>query len=71
MKKDIFLIEISKILDHSGVLEMNQKLNELDSFDSLTKMAISAWIGDDFGMECNLSDVNEFQTVEDIFNFIK
>jgi acyl carrier protein len=70
MEKKLFLIELQNIVESKRDLSFEDKLLDLDDYDSLVQMSLAAWLSDSFGVECKISDVANFITVGDIFNFI-
>lgn len=70
MEKKYFLEELKNVLESNQELNFEDKLLELEDYDSLVQMSIAAWVSDSCGIECKVSDVSNFITVEDIFNFI-
>jgi acyl carrier protein len=70
MEKKLFLVELQNIIQSNRELSFEDKLLDLDDYDSLVQMSLAAWLSDNFGVECKISDVSNFNTVEDVFNFI-
>ncbi len=70
MEKKYFLEELKNVLDLNQELNFEDKLLELEDYDSLVQMSVAAWVSDSCDIECKVSDVSNFTTVEDIFNFI-
>jgi len=51
-------------------LNINTTFRDLDSYDSLTGMAMIAIIEDEFGVDISPEEFKNLKTVSDIFNFI-
>ncbi len=69
MEKTIFLTEFSKLIDSDVELTLDTNLNTLSDYDSLTQMSICSWISDKFLITCNISDIQDFQTIQDFYNY--
>ena len=51
-------------------LNINTTFRDLDSYDSLTGMAMIVIIEDEFGVDISPEEFKNLKTVSDIFNFI-
>ena len=69
MEKTKYLIEFSKLIDSEVDLTLETNLHTLSEYDSLTQMSICSWISDNFLITCNISDIQDFQTIQDFYNY--
>jgi len=66
MKKSEFLAAFEDILQTEGEIEENQKLEDLDEWDSLSKMATMAYFQQTFGIELTLNYLKDIKTPSDL-----
>lgn len=65
----IILLEEAFDVDE-GTLKPEMCLNDIDEFDSMTKLALIVMIDENFGKTITGTDINEFKTVQDIMNIM-
>jgi acyl carrier protein len=65
-----FLSQIKKITEIESHLTLDTNLTNLDEFDSLALMSISAWFTDTFNINVNVSDLQKIQTLENLYKLI-
>ena len=65
-----FIEKIKVYLETIEKVELNTKLNEIEDYDSLTIMAIAAWINDEYNIDCKTEQISQMNTVNEIFQFI-
>ena len=66
MEKLEFLQNLADVLQTDEELTYNTVLEDLEEWDSLSKMAVIAFIDKEFGQKISFNDVKNFVTVEDI-----
>ncbi len=70
MKEKIAVIE--EILDvDEGTLEETTVLNDLDEWDSITKLSLMIFFDEEKGIKLTSDDIKEFNTVKDIADLLK
>jgi acyl carrier protein len=69
MDKNVFLNEFSKLIDSEVEITFDTNLYTLSDYDSLTQMSICSWISDKFFISCSVSDIQDFQTIQDFYNY--
>lgn len=58
---------LEEILDcDEGTLKMDTLLEEVEEWDSMTKLSLMAYVKKEFGHTLNIDDIVSFKTVEDI-----
>lgn len=53
-----------------GTLEGAQSLDEIDEWDSMTKLSLIVLIDEECGKKLKPEDIKGFETVQDILNFM-
>lgn len=66
MKREEFLDKLVDILQTEEQLSFDTVLNELEEWDSLSKMAIVAFLNKEFNVKISFTDLSQLVTVEDI-----
>ena len=70
MNKESFLNEFVRLIDFEGEISYETDLYSIDDYDSLTQMGICAWFEEKFTIKCTVSDVDEFETIQDYYDFV-
>ncbi len=66
------LAMLEEVLDmDEGSLQPDMILDDLDEYDSLTKLSIIVLIEDNFGKRLNAKDFKEFRIVSDILKVME
>ena len=65
MGKDEFFTKFADILQTDKKITLDQRLEDLDDWDSLTKMACVSWFLES-KIEISVSEVSTFKTVSEI-----
>lgn len=68
MKKSEFLVALEDILQTEDAIDENLNLEDLEEWDSLSKMAVMAYYKKNFGVEINLNDLKDIKEVSDLIN---
>ena len=68
MNKDEFAAEFKKIIDSDEEITISSVLEDLEDWDSLSAISVSAFMDKTFGKKVKVSDINKCSTVEDIYN---
>lgn len=66
MNKDEFLKNFEDVLQTEEVLSFDTILEDLEEWDSLSKIATIAFLDKHFGKKITMNDLNEFSKVGDI-----
>lgn len=69
MKKKLELLEDMFDMDE-GTLQTDMKLDDLEEWDSMTKLSLIVLMDDECGKQLTGSDIKGFQTVQDILDFM-
>lgn len=66
MTRDEFLTELQDVLQRDDALAFDMLLDDIEEWDSLSKMATMAFLDKHFGVKTRFADYKDMQTVEDI-----
>ncbi len=66
MTREEFLEQMQDILQTDEELSFDMNLDDLEEWDSLSKMATVAFLDANFGVKTTFSDFEKIKTVEDI-----
>lgn len=66
MNKNEFLVEFADVLQTEKKLKYDTELNDIEEWDSLSKMATSAFLDKNFGAKVTFADFENIKTVADI-----
>jgi acyl carrier protein len=66
MKKEQFLEEMIDVLQTEEELSLDTVLDDLDEWDSLSKMAVMAFYNKNFGIKIALNEFKNIKTVSDL-----
>lgn len=66
MDKKTFIEKLADVLQTEDELNFETVLDNLDEWDSLSKMAVIAFLDKEFKTKITFSDIKDFKTVEDI-----
>ena len=66
MTREEFLEELVDILQTDEELSFDTVLDDIDEWDSLSKMAIMAFLNKEFNCNISFGDLKSFVTVNDI-----
>lgn len=70
MNKELFLEAFKDVLQRDEDLTLDMKLEDIDEWDSLSKMATIAFVDKEFAKKLTFSDFDEMLIVSDIVNKI-
>lgn len=68
-KKKLELLEDMFDMDE-GTLQADMKLDDLEEWDSMTKLSLIVLMDDECGKALTGNDIKGFQTVQDILDFM-
>jgi acyl carrier protein len=71
MENEKFISELRDLFQTKAELMMNTKLKDIKSYDSLTKLILMSWLNDQFNIALSASDINDLETVSDIYDKVK
>jgi acyl carrier protein len=73
MELDIFAQTIREqfVEDNIDSIETTTDIRSLDTWDSLTGMAILAVIADDFGVDIPVGDFKKLNTIQELFDYVQ
>ena len=66
MNREKFLSNIADALQTEDVLTFDTVLDDLDEWDSLSKMAVLAFLNKTFNINIVFNDLNDISTIEDL-----
>ncbi len=66
MKTQEFLVVLEDVLQLEDAINEKQNLEELEEWDSLSKMAVMAYYKKNFGVEITLNDLKDIKSVSDL-----
>lgn len=66
MDKQTFLEQLQDVLQRDEALFSGQKFENIEEWDSLSMMAVIAFMDKNFGVKITLKDVNGLDIVEDL-----
>jgi acyl carrier protein len=66
MKKQDFLAALGDIFQRDESCAEEDSLNEYEEWDSLSKMAVMAYFGKNFGIQMTLNQLNALKSVSDL-----
>jgi len=67
MTKEEFLTQIQDVLQREEPVSFDCKLEDLQEWDSLAMMSVSAFLNINFGVTVSFADLKAMQTIEDIY----
>lgn len=70
IKEKLALLEESWDLDE-GALAPEMVLEDLDDYNSMTKLALIVLMSDEFGKKLTSNQIKSFVTVQDILDFME
>ena len=70
MDKKLFLEAFKEVLQRDEDLTLDMALDDIEEWDSLSKMATIAFLDKEFGCKLTFSDYDEIVTISDIVNKI-
>jgi len=68
--KDKFIELLTEILEREEDLNFEDKLKDLEEWDSLAALSLVSMLDDEYGVIMGRKDFEKMETVEDIFNFV-
>ena len=68
MNKAEFLEEFIEVLQTEEEIDENTVLEELEEWDSLSKMATIAFLDKNFSIKVTFDEIKNFKTVQDIID---
>ena len=66
MNREEFLEVVTDLLQTEEELSFETDLEELEEWDSLSAMAMIAFIDKNFGIKLSQAEISKFQTIEEI-----
>lgn len=68
MNREEFMKNFTNVLQTEEVLTEDTVLEDLEEWDSLSKMATLAFFDKELGTKISFTEVGEFKTVKDVIN---
>lgn len=68
-KEKLELLE--EIMDREEPLETDMVLEDLEEWDSLSTLALAAKVKELYGINLTMKEIIDFQTIQDICNYLK
>lgn len=69
LEEKIAMLEELMDLDE-GTLEVSSELEEIEEWDSLSKLSLMAAAKKEFGKKLTVEEMNKFKTVQDICDYL-
>ena len=66
MNKDEFLAELQDVLQREDDCHIDDKLDDYEEWDSLSKMAVMAFYNKNFSIKISLDELSNLKTVSDL-----
>ena len=54
-----------------GTLSADMQLDDIEEYDSMTKLSLIVMIEDEFGKKLTGAEIKEFKTIQDILNIME
>lgn len=70
MNREEFLKEFCNILQVESI-DINEKLSDIPEWDSLSMIAIMAFLDKKFNLKVSIKDIQDFETFNNIIKFLK
>jgi len=70
IEEKLTLLEETMEMDE-GTLKADMDLNDVDEYDSMTKLSLIVMMEDEFGVKLTSDVVRGFKTVQDIIDLMK
>ena len=70
LKEKLALLEETFDVDE-GTLAPDMSLDEIEEYDSMTKLSLIVMVEEEFGKKLSGEDIKGFQTVQDILNVMQ
>ena len=71
MNREIFIKKLKDALYIVEEIDNDTVLNDLDEWDSLSKIELMAFIDKEFNQQITIEEINKFVTIGDIMEKIK
>lgn len=68
-KEKLELLE--EVMDREEALEPDMVLRELEEWDSLSTLALAAKVKELYGTNLTMKEITDFETVQDICDYLK
>jgi acyl carrier protein len=65
-----FLRLFAEILEREKLLNLDDKLENIEEWDSLSALALVSMLDDEYGVIMGSKDLERMKTVQDIFDFV-
>ena len=69
-KEKLALLEEAFDVDE-GALGEDMKLDEIEEYDSMTKLSLIVLMEEEFGKQLTGEEIKEFKTIQDILDFMQ
>lgn len=70
LKEKLALLEDTFDVDE-GTLTPEMSLDEIEEYDSMTKLSLIVMVEEEFGKKLSGDDIKSFKTIQDILNVMK
>ena len=71
MDNDLFLSDLSEILQREDALSGNEKIEDIGEWDSLAVLGILSLLEDNFNLEMSAEELGEFESIQELTDLIK
>ena len=71
MDNDLFLSDLSEILQREDALSGNERIEDIEEWDSLAVLGILSFLEDDFNLEMSEEELGELESIQELTDLIK
>ena len=71
MDNDLFLSDLSEILQREDALSGNERIEDIEEWDSLAVLGVLSFLEDDFNLEISAEELGEFESIQELTDLIK
>ena len=71
MDNDLFLSDLSEILQREDALSGNERIEDIEEWDSLAVLGVLSLLEDDFNLEMSAEELGEIESIQELTDLIK
>lgn len=69
--KDLFFKDLSEILQREEMITGNERIEEIEEWDSLAVLGILSLLEDDFNLEMSTEDLDDLENIQQLIDLIE
>ena len=69
--KDLFFKDLSEILQRDEMITGNERIEEIEEWDSLAVLGILSLLEDDFNLEMSTEDLDGLENIQQLIDLIE